>query len=510
MPFRPDSNAVSSDKIPLQTIVASAIVFLTTFGALFYMCLQVKEKSNTAVSANFRMLADERISRVQNRFRSELARVTSTKRFIENSDITTESEFNGFTLPFRQAYGNYILARFIDTETIDKKRQAIHQSSPFNYQTYSSPRNKEPADQRKSISLTVIFSTAPNSEYRPGFDLNSNESLFNSFRRARETGTTTVSSPTDLEPGKYQAFFISPIGCVSKSCEKNAAFVASIVPFSELMEADIPASSSGQMAIGLTFIGSNGVSSTVYTNGIPPAKQEGLIQTKTLVMDGFQYVMTVAASDAFLLSQGEEFKSSYLIALSIIVSSLLSLMFFLLANQNRKTSYLVLKKTHELDVINRTDFLTGIYNRRHFNETMESLTNAIHPIFIKHGIVAFDVDHFKSINDTFGHDKGDEILSELTTLISNNLRTKDVFCRTGGEEFSIVCPDTSITGCMVLGEKLRQAVESHDFPIKRKVTISLGITEFSYGQPISSITKKADQALYAAKAAGRNRIEVSM
>ncbi|MDR6353791.1 diguanylate cyclase (GGDEF)-like protein [Pseudomonas psychrotolerans] len=139
---------------------------------------------------------------------------------------------------------------------------------------------------------------------------------------------------------------------------------------------------------------------------------------------------------------------------------------------------------------------------------MRHHTESIHPIFIKHGLIALDIDKFKSINDSFGHNKGDEVLSALVRVASENLRMKDVFCRNGGEEFFIICPDTDAAGCFILAEKLRQRVESHAFPIGRQVTASFGITEFSYGETITSITERADRALYRAKVAGRNRIEI--
>lgn len=330
------------------------------------------------------------------------------------------------------------------------------------------------------------------------------------FEKAKTSAQPVVSAPFKLDNEKFGVFFIAAIGCTSTTCPKETAFVATMVPIAELLEAGLPASGAGQMAINLHFTDSDDKSISIYTNEVRATQQPDFTQSRSLLPDDNRYGITISASDSFVLAQGEDFKISYFIALSVIVSGLLAMMFFVLANQNRKTAYLVLKKTHEMDLMTRTDSLTGSYNRRHFIEAMRHHTESVHPIFVKHGLIALDVDKFKSINDSFGHNKGDEVLSELVRIASENLRMKDVFCRYGGEEFFIICPDTDAAGCLILAEKLRQRVESHPFPIERQVTVSFGITEFSYGESTTAITERADRALYRAKVAGRNRIEIEL
>ncbi|APQ10411.1 hypothetical protein BJP27_02405 [Pseudomonas oryzihabitans] len=487
------------------------MVFATTLLVLIYMCDQIKERSNLVTITNFRMLADERMSRVKNRLQSEARRIEGAKRFIENSDITTQAEFKGFITPFLYPGGAYLFVRDLnehDYKTAGLTKNGLNDPG-FDYRHYLSDKLGETPRQDGDPRLTILYSASQQPDMRPGVSLDTlDPALPYFFEKAKNASQPVVSAPIKLNNGKFGFFFITAIGCKNAICPKDTAFVAAMVPIAELMEADLPASSTGQMAINLYFIDPNNKYISIYTNDVQATQQVDFTQSRNLLPDDTRYGMTISASDNFVLAQGEDFKISYLIALSIIVSSLLAMMFFVLANQNRKTAYLVLKRTHEMDLMTRTDSLTGAYNRRHFIEEMRHHTESIRPILIKHGLIALDIDKFKSINDGFGHNKGDEVLSELVRIVSENLRKKDVFCRNGGEEFFIICPDTNVAGCFIVAEKLRQCVESHAFPIERQVTVSFGITEFSYGESITTITERADRALYRAKVAGRNRIEI--
>lgn len=157
------------------------------------------------------------------------------------------------------------------------------------------------------------------------------------------------------------------------------------------------------------------------------------------------------------------------------------------------------------------DPLTGLYNRRYLETHLAHL--------IEHSInrgkalsvLAFDLDFFKSINDTHGHDAGDRVLQELAERIRMNIRTLDMACRTGGEEFVIVLPATEVRVAERIGERLRKAIASKRFNVGSggglAVTISAGIAMLNAaGDKVEDILKRADQALYQAKREGRNRI----
>jgi two-component system, cell cycle response regulator len=158
-----------------------------------------------------------------------------------------------------------------------------------------------------------------------------------------------------------------------------------------------------------------------------------------------------------------------------------------------------------------TDSLTGLYNRRYL-ET--HLTNLIEH-FVNRGkslsILAIDVDFFKSINDTHGHDAGDKVLQELAVRIRQHTRSIDLCCRTGGEEFVLVLPSTDLETAELIAERLRKSVANRVFPIGDKqavsATISIGLAELGdVTDSLERLLKRADEALYVAKREGRNRV----
>ncbi len=153
-----------------------------------------------------------------------------------------------------------------------------------------------------------------------------------------------------------------------------------------------------------------------------------------------------------------------------------------------------------------TDGLTGLSNRRHFFELLEShLSQAArqgYPI----SVAMIDVDRFKQFNDAHGHAAGDEVLRQVSNLLRENVRRQDVIARYGGEEFVLLLPDTDKEPAQVLAERLRTIVESQPWPV-RPITISVGLaTAWPAGQDSTALIEQADQALYRSKRLGRNRV----
>ena len=159
-----------------------------------------------------------------------------------------------------------------------------------------------------------------------------------------------------------------------------------------------------------------------------------------------------------------------------------------------------------------TDGLTRIYNHRFFQELFEKEFKRATRYGSVFSLIMLDIDFFKRINDTYGHLFGDEILKEMAALVKGCLRTMDILARYGGEEFAILLPETHLEDAIQTAERIRMAVENHDFPASKgepvKVTVSQGVTSFPSTdiEKRSDIVAKADAALYEAKEAGRNRV----
>lgn len=159
----------------------------------------------------------------------------------------------------------------------------------------------------------------------------------------------------------------------------------------------------------------------------------------------------------------------------------------------------------ELERLASIDKLTGAYNRRMIDEFMKQELESHKRDSKNFSLIMADIDHFKSVNDTYGHQVGDAVLREVGQIISSAIRKSDIFGRYGGEEFIIICPKTSSEQALILAEKIRQEIENFDFTEVGHKTISLGISSLIDNDEVEDMIKRADDALYKAKNDGRNK-----
>ncbi len=162
----------------------------------------------------------------------------------------------------------------------------------------------------------------------------------------------------------------------------------------------------------------------------------------------------------------------------------------------------------ELEELSSIDKLTGILNRRKLDEFLEYEVSVSKRYLTNLSLIIVDIDHFKSVNDTYGHQMGDKVLFEVTKIITNSIRESDIFGRFGGEEFLLICPETDQDQAFLLAEKLRKKIENYNFDKIGQKTVSLGISEFKEEDTANTLIKKADIALYESKNNGRNRTTI--
>ncbi|MCS0616447.1 GGDEF domain-containing protein [Massilia kyonggiensis] len=156
-----------------------------------------------------------------------------------------------------------------------------------------------------------------------------------------------------------------------------------------------------------------------------------------------------------------------------------------------------------------TDPLTGALNRQGLREVLMKRLHVAGHVDEEMAVVFMDLDHFKRINDEYGHDAGDEVLKRFATTIRDEVRASDKLVRWGGEEFLLLCPETDVAHAMAMLDKLRAALAHQDWPHGLRVTSSFGLTSLKPEEDIGAAIKRADGALYLAKANGRNRVEIA-
>lgn len=155
------------------------------------------------------------------------------------------------------------------------------------------------------------------------------------------------------------------------------------------------------------------------------------------------------------------------------------------------------------------DHLTGLYSRRKIEDSVQRLIDKTARYQGVFSVLLFDIDRFKSINDTLGHSEGDSVLQQVSHRVRQGIRGSDLVSRWGGEEFLVVLPETDLVRAEVAGEQVRELVAGGCYGSAGKVTVSIGVATYRKGDSLESLVKKADQAMYQAKSAGRNCVVVN-
>ncbi len=179
----------------------------------------------------------------------------------------------------------------------------------------------------------------------------------------------------------------------------------------------------------------------------------------------------------------------------------------ILKNKLEQQVALEIQRRTEQEQIAITDPLTGLYNRLKLDESLEKELDRAHRYDGNLGLILMDIDHFKQVNDNYGHQVGDKILIKIAEVLNNNIRKVDIVGRWGGEEFLIICPQTDEQGTFQLAENLRKAIVSCKFPEVGTKTASFGVTNYQNGDSPHQLLSRSDRALYKAKQNGRNKIE---
>lgn len=210
---------------------------------------------------------------------------------------------------------------------------------------------------------------------------------------------------------------------------------------------------------------------------------------------------------SLILGAGKIDEMNSTLLLSLIGYNLMILIFCnigaYLTNYYKRRQYVDSKELHRISI---TDPLTGIYNRLKFSEEITKWTNYSHQNEPSLSLVLLDVDNFKSVNDRFGHLVGDKVLQQITSTISQIIRSTDIFARWGGEEFILLLPRTNEDSALKIVEKIRLALHGSNFLEVGNVTCSFGLVSLKENESAESLINRADKLLYRVKGLGKNAI----
>ena len=175
----------------------------------------------------------------------------------------------------------------------------------------------------------------------------------------------------------------------------------------------------------------------------------------------------------------------------------------------REMTTLLTARSRKMELAALTDGLTGMQNRRYFDDALKEYLEQFRRIDKPVGLMIVDLDHFKQVNDTHGHDVGDEVLRAIAGCLRGMTRYHDVVARLGGEEFAIVAPNMEIDNFMRFAERIRKAIAATPIAagdVLLKVTASVGLAIWDHKETADELYRRADQQLYEAKKGGRNRV----
>jgi len=219
-------------------------------------------------------------------------------------------------------------------------------------------------------------------------------------------------------------------------------------------------------------------------------------------------LISIRVSMAAILEQGRDNVRTQITVTFLSMVAVYLLIWIFLRRLDAKHQ-IILEQNIELERLSVTDPLTGLLNRSGFLKSLEPRRQEAIRYGTPMALAMLDIDHFKRINDQHGHTVGDAVLKAFAEVLRRNVRSADVLCRWGGEEFLILLPQQDEAGAVTSAEKLRRALEVASFTPVETLSASFGVAEYLAGNDLQGWIARADQALYAAKAAGRNTVRVA-
>ncbi|WP_248730341.1 diguanylate cyclase [Pseudomonas sp. MWU13-2517] len=498
----------------VSDMILCALICLTGIAVtVLVLTFYIRTEQATA-SVAFKLEVDERFSRVQRRFSVQDLKLDTVKRFFINADDVTEKEFMGFVTPLVEEGETYGWVRRILQKDLDSFRAAalLNGTSDFSYHEVNPlTGEKRPLTERAEHWILLYLLSLDDVTITPGMDVMASPSREALFTKARESHQMVVSDPLKMSNGQSGVFFVAPVfppaSTTPNSDDGLEGYVVSTVRLAFLMEQNIPLASMLRLNVTLSTTDAP-PDEYIYQSSVPAASST-LYERRLLNVADNTYVMQFRPGPAFSAANSHVFSRSLIIVFGAVLTLLMTAMVFLLITQRTRALSLVAQRTQELQTMNITDHLTGAYNRRYFEASMERLIVEANTQGRPLSLIMFDIDHFKLINDRKGHLCGDKVLQLLCARISAATRKTDLLCRTGGEEFALICPDSQLNDARALAEKLRVLINALPFDDAGQVTCSFGVATWVAQESFDDFIRRVDGAMYGAKFGGRDRVQLA-
>ena len=508
MPFR--KSALKASDVTLCILVCLAGVAVTSLVLILY---HGSEQRTVAVA--FQLEVDERFSRLQRRFTVQDLKLDTVRRFFINADDVTEKEFMGFVTPLVEEGETYgWVPRILEQDLqVFHTKALLNGTSDFAYHEINPMTGAEaPLTRRPEHMVLLYLSKRDDVKVTPGMDVLARPDREALLKKARETHQMVVSEPLKMSNGQAGVFFVAPVFKESSEAPVNdeglQGFIVSTMRLASLMEQGIPLPSLQRMNVTLSLIDTQHQEDNIYQS-LSPAAPSPLHAQRLLKVADQNYLMRFRPTSTFLSSNSHASFISLIAVFGTGLTLLMTSMVYLLITQRARALSLVEERTQDLRLLNITDHLTGVYNRRHFEELMECLLIEANTQYQPLSLIMFDVDHFKRINDSRGHQCGDNVLKALCTRIRSATRKTDLLCRTGGEEFALICPGSELHDTKRLAEKLRAVVSALPFEEAGQVTCSFGVAAWMPSESFDTFIRRADSAMYSAKSKGRDQVQLA-
>lgn len=503
-------HVLKGSDLTLCSLVCLAGVAITLLVLMLFLGAEQR-----TVSVAFQLEVDERFSRLQRRFNTEVLKLDVVRRFFINADDVTEKEFMGFVTPLVDENESYSwIPRVLEQDLQAFRASALlNGTADFSYHDVNPDTGERtPLTRRPEHMILLYLLKRDDVKIVPGMDLLSRPGRQELMSKARETGQIVVSQPLEMTNGQSGIFFVAPVfherPDIGLNDDNLQGFVVSTIRLASLMEQGIPLPSLQRLNVTLSLIEKQQKGEAIYQSPAPAAPSALYAQRLLKVADK-HFLIQFRPSSTFLVANSYALSISLIVVFGAGLTLLLTLMVYLLITQRARALLLVDERTQDLRLLNITDHLTGVYNRRHFEALMESLLTEANEHYSPVSLIMFDVDHFKQINDRWGHQCGDNVLKALCTRIRSATRNTDLLCRTGGEEFALICPDSKLNDTGLLAETLQALISTLPFEDVGHATCSFGVATWIPKESFDAFVRRADSAMYSAKSKGRDQVQLA-